>query len=1349
VNDDVTASNINSVEFNSEFKAVDKDVESTLDDNEICSKTHDDGKEQDLSSPQVIGRQVLRCDGVYVKGQVQGFDINFTVDTGAARTVLSTQTFKRIPQSKRPNLKKSHTLASADGKPLQELGKAIFVIKLGKLNFETELIVADIEDEALLGLDILMKAEWGPADLRLSEGIMLLGGTTIHCTQIGQPEKLRQIRVADDFKIPPRCEIIIDVFIDRFDEDPPNQLQNFILEPNDDFIQNFPVTMAPTLVDISQDVTNKVRIMNPFDQEYVLQQDTVLGKAEQLENEPYLLLEFEDYEEISNHAPVRRIKFQERGDPVNWETNVGVIRNISKKGTADGGKSGIIPPHLEDMYLESAQGRSPVQQRKIAELLQKFSDTFSNNDTDLGLTHIVEHSIETGDAKPIKQPPRRVPMAFAQEEKNLIDQMMQQGIIKTSCSPWSSPLVLVVKKNGKIRPCVDYRRLNAVTQKDAFPLPRISDCLDAVTGATLFSTFDLTSGYHQIPVKQEDTPKTAFVTKYGLFEFTTMPFGVCNGPATCQRLMELVLNGLQWQICLIYLDDIIVFGNNFEDHIARLDLVLERMSAAGLKMKPEKCQLLKPEVIFLGHLVSCQGIQPNPDNTAKILAWPTPTTVTEVRQILGMGSYYRRFIKNFSAMVKPLTELTKKTNMFNWNDECQLAFHNLKKAFTGTEIMGFPKDEGEFYLDTDACNTAIGAVLSQFQDGQLRVIAYGSRTLNKAEINYCITDKELLAVRYFIEYYRQYLLGRKFCVRTDHQALIWLFSLKEPKGRIARWLEILSAFDFCVEYRAGPKHGNADTMSRCFNPRDCDCPLTDNLEYLKCGPCKKCKKRAQDMFSSMSIPVSFTENILQTDQFDIPNEVDKVCVVKTRKQSAEESIWTPWNNGYSHKELHSIQKEDPDIGPIFKWKECGSRPDRVELVEASPTLRHYWYLWDSLEITDELLFKKFHRKDGVESYNQFIVPFRLRKEIIKNMHNSVISGHLGKKKTKEKLAQRYYWYEMREDISIWISQCEICGANKPPNKSSKAPLGSMPVGAPLDRLATDLLGPLPVTPRGNKYILTITDYFTKWIEIFAVPDQTAVTCAQIMLNDVVCRFGCPLAIHSDQGRNFESEIFQELCKILEIRKTRTSPRNPKCNGQIERFNRTLISMVKAYLCGEQTNWDINLGCLACAYRASPCESTGLTPNLMMLGREIRLPYELTTEGKGLNDSTNSVQWGSHALKIRERMRRAHHIAKRHLEVSAKRRKDYYDMKSNLISIEPFDKVWFLNENRKEGCCQKLMPLYTGPCLVLQKLNDINYKIQLNGQGTIKVVNHDKLKPYKSSNIPRWMKLVEQKMSKKN
>ena len=1304
-----------------------------VEENFCSNREVDHGSEPDLASSNLIGRQVLRSDGVYIEGQIQGYDVNFTVDTGASRTVLSVRAFEEIPMSCRPNLTKSNLLACADGKPLQELGKAIFDIRLGDLNFSSELIVANIEDEALLGLDILMKAEWGPVDLKLSDGVMLFGDTCIPCTQIGRPEPIRKVVVSDNFEIPPRSEVLVDVFIDRFENDDLNGNQDFLLEPTTEFMQNFPLSMAATLVNIKDNVTSRVRIMNPFDIKYTLRQDSVIGEAERLEMEPYLMLECEDIEEVNNFDPVRRIKLQNSLGAVNRDTNIGIIRHLTKNGTTDRTDSNIVPPHLQNMYDDAAQNRPPEEQAVIAKFLQKFSNTFSKNETDLGRTSLVEHCIDTGDAQPVKQPPRRVPMAYANEEKNLIDQMLQQGIIQKSSSPWSSPLVLVSKKSGKLRPCIDFRRLNYLTKSDAWPLPRIQDCLDAVSGSILFSTFDLTSGFHQIPVKMEDRPKTAFVTKYGLFEYKTLPMGLCNGPATCQRLMELVLNGLQWQICLIYLDDIIVYGSSFEEHVQRLDMVLSRILDAGLKLKPEKCQLLKAEVTFLGHVVSQNGVRPNPDNVAKILSWPVPKTVTEVRQILGMGSYYRRFIKDFSMLVKPLTELTKKANAFVWTEECQNAFDKLKKLFTSPEIMAYPQDDGEFILDTDACDTGIGAVLSQIQNGETKVIAYGSRTLNKAESNYCITDKELLAVRYFVEYYRQYLLGRKFTVRTDHQALVWLFSLKEPKGRIARWIEILSAFDFVIEYRPGPKHGNADAMSRCNNPKDCECPNTDHLEYLKCGPCPKCAKRAQDMESTLNL--SF-----QRDETKLTAPVN---AVKTRSQTEEENVWTLWKTGYSIQELKTYQENDTDIGPVLKWKTTGLKPLKEELQTYSPATRHYWYLWDSLVLQDGLLYKEFRKRDNTGHYFQFLTPLKLRGEVLHQMHNSILSGHLGRKKTKEKLIQRFFWFEMREDINIWIAKCETCGANKLPSKAFRAPLGSMPTGGPWDRLATDILGPLPITPRNNRYILTVTDYFTKWVEIFPVPDQTAITCANVILNEVICRYGCPLAIHSDQGRNYESEVFQELCKILEIRKTRTSTRNPKANGQTERFNRTLLSMIKSFLRGEQTNWDLNLGCLAGAYRATPNESTGLTPNVMLLGREIRLPYELTKEGTPLSDKGDSPKtWGEHALQIRHSLHRAHNIARRHLQNNAKRRKDYYDIKSNLISYEVFQRVWYLNESRTEGISPKLQPSYLGPCLITNKLNDINYVIQVDGKGTRKVVNHNKLKPYNGTIYPKWMKSVE-------
>ena len=372
-----------------------------------------------------------------------------------------------------------------------------------------------------------------------------------------------------------------------------------------------------------------------------------------------------------------------------------------------------------------------------------------------------------------------------------------------------------------------------LTIKDSFPLPLASSCFDALAGSKVFSTIDITSAYNQVPIKPSDVPKTAFCSKFGLFEYVKMPFGLCNAPATFQRLMECVLNGLQWTTCVIYLDDIIVHSVDFDSHVDRLAEVLERIQSSGLKLKARKCSLFRPEVTFLGHVVNGEGLKPNPDNVSKLVNWPRPQKVSEVRGLVGLGSYYRRFIKNYSQIVQPLVALTRKDVPFEWSDACEAAFENLKKALVSPPVMAYPTAEGEFVLDTDASDVSIGAVLSQIHAGEEKVIAYGSRTLNRAERNYCTTNKELLAIKHFVEYYKHYLLGRHFIVRTDHQALKWLFSMKEPRAMIARWIEVLSQYDFTIEYRKGTKHQNADSLSRCPNPRDCQCEDSGEISVVR------------------------------------------------------------------------------------------------------------------------------------------------------------------------------------------------------------------------------------------------------------------------------------------------------------------------------------------------------------------------------------------------------------------------------------------------------------------------------------------------------------------------------------
>ena len=349
-----------------------------------------------------------------------------------------------------------------------------------------------------------------------------------------------------------------------------------------------------------------------------------------------------------------------------------------------------VPPHLQTLFEKATAKQSKAQQRTINQLLNSFHDVFSRDEFDLGKTHLVEHHIETGDVAPVKLPPWCIPWTFADEDCKELEKLKRRGVIQPSTSPWAAPLVMVQKCCGAPQMCLDYHQLNAVTKDVAYPIPHTQDCLDAVAEATLFSTMDITAAYHQIPVAKEDIAKTAFITKYGLYEFKTMPFGLKTALQTYLRLMELALSGLQWTACLIYLNDVIVYGKTFDEHLQRLSMVLQGFCQAGLKLKPSKCHFFETQVTFLGHVLTPDGVPPDPDNIEKITTWPVPTCVTDVQAKLGMANYYQRFIKDYSKKMQPLIQLIKKDKSFEWTAECQKSFDQLKEALTGPGHNGIP-----------------------------------------------------------------------------------------------------------------------------------------------------------------------------------------------------------------------------------------------------------------------------------------------------------------------------------------------------------------------------------------------------------------------------------------------------------------------------------------------------------------------------------------------------------------------------------------------------------------------------------------------------------------------------------
>jgi hypothetical protein len=427
------------------------------------------------------------------------------------------------------------------------------------------------------------------------------------------------------------------------------------------------------------------------------------------------------------------------------------------------------------------------EKQMIKELFDKHQDVFTKDDTDLGFSTTIQHRINLTDDNPIAQPYRRIPPSQYTEVKQHIQDLLDKNIIKESTSPYAAPIVVVRKKDQSIRLCIDYRKLNLKTVRDAFPLPRIDESLDALNGSKFFSTLDLASGFHQISMHPDDQHKTAFVTPFGLYEYTKMPMGLCNSPATFQRLMQHIFNDTVFQILLIYLDDLIIYSTTIEEHIERLDKVFTRLKEHGLKLKGKKCHFFKPQVKYLGHIISPEGIATDPEKIDVVKGWPRPETLKDLRSFLGFASYYRRFVPQFANIARPLYQLisicnkqknTQKSNkqlQTSWNEECTNAFEVMKENLTSSPVLGYADYTADFILETDASFKGIGAVLMQKQDDKLRVIAYASRTLRPSErndANYSSAKLELLAVKWAVtEKFKDYLLGSKFEIITDNNPL--------------------------------------------------------------------------------------------------------------------------------------------------------------------------------------------------------------------------------------------------------------------------------------------------------------------------------------------------------------------------------------------------------------------------------------------------------------------------------------------------------------------------------------------------------------------------------------------------
>ncbi|KAK3103801.1 hypothetical protein FSP39_021997 [Pinctada imbricata] len=749
------------------------------------------------------------------------------------------------------------------------------------------------------------------------------------------------------------------------------------------------------------------------------------------------------------------------------------------------------------------------------------------------------------------------------------------------------------------------------------------------------------AGYHQIAIAEEHKERTAFtVGPLGFFEYNRMAMGLSNAPATYQRLMEQCLGDLHHRVCLIYLDDIIVFGKNMTEHLERLKLVLQRLSECGIKLSPQKCSLAMRRVKYVGHIVSADGIEPDDEKLKQVKDWPRPSSPEEVRKFLGFVGYYRKFIHNFSRIARPLTDLmpapkvknkgTRKPTpiQWTWGEDQENAFQTLKDRLSSPPILAYPNFDIPFEIHTDASFQGLGAVLYQSQNGQKHVIAYASRGLSKSERNYPAHKLEFLALKWAVtEKFHDYLYGKQFTVVTDNNPLTYVLTTAKLDATGHRWVAALAAFNFDIVYRPGRNNADADSLSRLPEI------LQKHEQHISEESVKSvCRIQPTPVVESLVIEPDILNDFKQSPQM--------------------QSI-----------DVESEQRNDPILKDWIYFVEQQRLPKGHELPQ-TPESTLFRKNFSKFRIVDNVLYREVVIDEG--NLQQLVVPPSLIDTVFTFVHDNM--GHPGRDKTSSLIKDRFYWPGMTKDIDDWIKGCKPCLLRKSPVQH-RAPLSNITTTEPLELVCMDFLS-LESSKGGYQYILVITDHFTKYALAVPTKNTTAKTTADAFFNHFIIHYGFPKRVHSDQGANFESKIVKELCTITGIEKSRTTPYHPMGNGLTERFNRTLLSMLGTLKPDQKRDWKSHIGPLVHAYNSMRQDSTGQTPYSLMFGRQPRLPVDIAF---GL-DKSNTKPLSSYVENLQNRLQQSYKLATEANKKAQERQKAHYDLRVRGGKVEIGDRV---------------------------------------------------------------------------
>ena len=980
---------------------------------------------------------------------------------------------------------------------------------------------------------------------------------------------------------------------------------------------------------------------------------------------------------------------------------------------------------LQEIGEESVQFFNKLTEMKFPELTVEETDqlknmlweernAFSQHPDEIGSAPELQLHLQTTDETPVQKNYNAIPKHLYSEVRSHIQSMLDRGWIQKSKSSWSSPVVVVKKKDGGFRLCCDFRQLNKKTIPDKHPLPRIQEALDNLQGSAFFTVLDLSRAYYQGFMAPDSCNKTAFVTPWGFYEWVRIPFGLANAVPAFQRFMEGVLEGYRDNFALPYLDDTIVHSQSVAEHINHIREVLRKFQEKGLKLNLSKCVMFQREVPYLGRIVSKEGYKMDEKNVKAVreLIHRKFQTVGEVRQLLGLLGYHRRHVQNFATIAKPLTDLLgEKTDEKNegedrvkkgaipssqkitWEKDHQQALENLIHQITNPPILAYPDFKEEFFLHTDASAQGLGAILYQKQEGKHRVIAYASRTLKPSEQNYHSTKLEFIAMKWAItQQFRDYLsYADHFKVYTDNNPLLFVMGLTKPNATIQRWISELAEYHFEVFYRPGSVNRDADCLSRL--PLDVDTYI-DLCE----------ESTSLDIFQQLVATVSI-------DKVSVISHLHPDTEVLLTASAALPECAPPLD-------IEKDQAEDEYIKPVLEIIKDGT----TEKIDLQPYSRLLLRERSKLYIDDEGILR---RKSGL--YNQIVLPLKHRAMIYKTLHEDM--GHLGAERVWQLARQRVFWPKMQADIEEYTQQRCRCLTQREGRQKPVAPMVSIHSMAPMELVAIDYLH-LDKSSSGHEYVLLIVDHFTRYAQSYPTKNKTASAAAKHLYNDFILRFGLPSKILHDQGKEFENNLFKKLEEFTGITKLRTTPYHPQTNGAVERMNSTLLQMLWTLPENQKSKWPEKLNKLTFAYNATKHCSTGYSPHFLLFGREPRLPLDICL-GQWPQDASSTKNYEKFVKEWEDQMREAYRIAQEKCSKVKSCAEERWRKRIIATELKPGDKVLVKNK-REQGGPGKLRARWEQDVYEVLKQNDngVVYEVQKlsDKKGEKRVLHRNMLLP---------------------